>query len=152
MKKLCDWFNRYRDGMLVPEHRKQFESHIAGCEECQTRSSILNRLVHSIREQELPTLTRQPKTVATRAFENCSSWDVQFLSWLSPAPAWSTLAALVVLLTLFWSLPSARPSSASGEYEELMMESDSAKLTGNAPQGETDDALLSGSRRGGIAK
>ena len=152
MKKLCDWFNRYRDGMLAPEQQKQFESHIAICEECRTRVSILNRLASSVREQELPALTGQPEMVAARAYENCSSWDVQFLSWLRPAPAWSMLAALVVLLSLFWVLPSARPPGASGEYEELMIESDPAKLSGNAPQGETDDALVAWLEQGGSAK
>jgi len=152
MKRLCDWFNRYRDGMLAPDQQKQFESHIAVCEECQIRASFLNHLVRSVKEQEPPALTARPVMVAARAYESCNSWDVQFLSWLRPAPAWSTLAALVLLLSLFGILPSVSLPGVSGEYEELMMESDPGRLSGNAPQGETDDAIMTWLEQGGSAK
>jgi anti-sigma factor RsiW len=149
MKRLCDWFNRHRDGMLDPEQQRQFESHMAVCEECRTRSFLLNSLVRVIKEQELPVLAGRPEQVAAHAYEKCGSWDVLLLSWLRPAPAWSGLALLVILFSFLWILPSAQQSSANSEYEVLMMESDPSNPGGNTPTTLTDDKLERWLEQGG---
>ncbi len=148
MKRICESFNRYRDGVLDLEEWKQFDSHLGFCQECRTRIFFLNSLVHAIKNQAVPTLTVPSEAIAVRAYENWSSWDFLFLSWLRPAPAWSALVLLVVLLSIFWVSPSVPLPAPTGEYEVVMTESDPATL-GDVPQDETDEALVAWLEQGG---
>ncbi len=141
MQKLCDWFNRHRDGMLDSEQKKIFESHLAVCEDCRTRQFLLNNMVRLIRNEEMPDPTERPERIATCAYDQCGSWDILFLSWLRPAPAWSTLAVLLVLISFLWVIPFVRQSSTGGEYEILMtIEGNQSGQTG--PTANLTDAEL----------
>jgi anti-sigma factor RsiW len=152
MNKVCELRNQYRDGMLDPERQRQFESHMENCAECRTRLFLLNNLVRVIRSRELPELRQRPEQVAARAYEKSRSWDILFLTWLKPAPAWSGLALLVTLLLLLWSTPSAQQVSANSEYEVLMNESDSISAQGSTLTTLTDDELGLWLEKGGAAK
>ena len=66
MKRLCDLFNRYRDGMLDSEQNRQFESHLAACDKCRMpRLFLLNNLVYAIRNQDIPDPRIAPKGLRT---------------------------------------------------------------------------------------
>ena len=69
MKRLCDLFNQYRDGMLDSEQKTQFESHLAACEKCMPRLFLLNNMVHAIRNQNIPDPTDRPERIADRAYD-----------------------------------------------------------------------------------
>ena len=149
MKRLCDWFNRYRDGELDRQEQERFQQHMRVCDECRTLSSLLDNVVRALKSRELAPPNQLPARTAARAFENSGSWDVLFLSWLKPVPAWSALTLLAILLSVLWVVPDIRQKNANGEYEALMMETDPSRLSGNAPQGETDDALVIWLEQGG---
>jgi anti-sigma factor RsiW len=120
MKKLCDLFNRYRDGTLDPEQKMEFESHLENCEECQPRLVFLNNLVDVIRNQEMPNPVDPPERIADLAFEQTRSWDIFLLSWLRPLPVWSGLALIMIIIALFWGAP-AQQLNPSTDYEELLV-------------------------------
>ncbi len=124
MRKLCNWFNQYRDGMLTAEQKEPFESHLATCMECRARLYLLDNLVHTIRDQYFPYPAGEPATIADRAYEKKGCWDVLLLSWVRPMPAWAGLAALLVLLAFLWAAPSGGPLS---DYESLQIEASQAK-------------------------
>ncbi len=153
MKRLCDWFNRHRDGMLDPEQQREFESHMAGCEECRERSLLLNNLVEALKSQELPDLADRPELVADRAYEQCKSWDVLFLSWLRPTPAWSALAVLAILVTFLWVAPNVTQTGSISEYEvPLQIEVEQISQSVNTATDLTDDQLELWLEQGGTAK
>lgn len=152
MNKNCDQLNQYRDGMLDPERRRQFESHLEHCAECRNQLLLLNNLVRVIRSRETPEPVLHPERVAARAYEESRSWDILFLTWLRPAPAWSGLALLAILLLYLWTAPSAQQVSANGEYEVLMNESDSISAQSGTLTALTDDELELWLEKGGTAK
>jgi hypothetical protein len=149
MKRLCDWFDRNRDGMLNPAQQRQFESHIPDCPKCRSRSLLLDNLVLVIQKQELPAIPDTADKIADRAYEQSGHWDVLFLSWLRPGPAWSSFAALVILLSFLWALPSFWPLS---DYDAILMQGDPASLAGNTLTNLTDDELELWLEQGGAAK
>ncbi len=141
MQKLCDWFNRHRDGMLDSEQKKMFESHLAVCEDCRTRLFLLNNVVQLIKNQEMPGPAVRSEQIADRAYDQSGSWDILFLSWLRPAPAWSALTVLLVLISFLWIIPFVRQSSPGSEYEILMtLEGNQSGQTG--PVANLTDAEL----------
>jgi len=101
MKRPCSLFDRYRDGMLDPLEARRFESHLDSCPSCRERRLLLDNLAHLVREEEIGTARLASRAIAGRAFDRGRSWDVLLLSWLRPAPVWSGLAALALLLLLF---------------------------------------------------
>jgi Putative zinc-finger len=152
MKSLCDWFNRHRDGMLDPEHQRQFESHMAVCEECRARSFLLNNVVSAFRNQDLPDPADRPERVANRAYDQGRSWDVLFLSWLRPAPAFSGLAVLMILLSFLWLAPPALQPISGSEYGALLTGGDQASQGENTLTTLTDVELEAWLEQGGTAK
>lgn len=134
MSMLCNCFNQYRDGMLDPEQTIRYESHLAECNHCRNRLSLLNTMVHAIRNQDMPDLKYPPERIAARACEQSSSWDVLMLSWLKPLPAWS-LAGLLFIVAFFWISPSFQQPESGNNYEDLMS---SANQEGDAIAGLSD--------------
>jgi len=152
VKKLCDWFNRYRDGLLDPEPQRQFEAHMEVCEECRTRSLLLNNLVRVIQNRPLPDMTRHPEQVAVCACQERWSWDFLFISWLRPSTAWSGLALLAILVLFLWTSPFMQPAGAASEYEMLMNESASIGASGSVLTTLADDEFELWLGTGGTAK
>jgi predicted anti-sigma-YlaC factor YlaD len=145
MKRLCNLFNRHRDGMLNSEQAMQFESHLAACDQCRPRLFLLNNMAHAIRNQDMPDPIVPPETVAARALEQSRSWDVFLLFWLKPLPAWSGLAVLLVLVTFLWIAPWAKQQSLSN-YEDFISSGDQA---GSAAIDLSDANLESWLEKGG---
>lgn len=152
MGRLCDRFDQYRDGSLDPEQQRQFESHMAGCRECRTRFILLNNLVSAVRNLDLPDLAIRPEQVADNAFERCKSWDVLFLSWLKPMPAWSALAVLAILLSFLWAAPFARQTGSAAYEAPLLIEVDQVTQDVKTETNLTDDQLELWLEQGGTAK
>ena len=146
MTMLCDFFNQYRDGMLDPEQLKRFESHLATCNRCSPRLFLLNNMVHAIRNQDMPDPINSPARIADRAYEQSGSWDVFLLSWLKPLPAWSGLAAVLILVAFLWMAPLAQQPASSSNYEDLMT---SGSQVGSAVADLSDADLESWLEQGG---
>lgn len=149
MKKLCDLFNQYRDGMLNPEQKVQFESHLAACEKCMPRLFLLNNMVHAIRNQSIPDSTDRPERIADRAYMQAGSWDTLLLSWLRPLPVWSGLAVLLILFAFLWVAPFAGQLNPGSDYEDLLVE---AGQGDSASANLSDDELESWLELGGPIK
>jgi anti-sigma factor RsiW len=142
MKKLCDLFNQYRDGMLDAEQKKPFESHLATCQECRSRLFLLDNLVHAIRNQYIPDSAAHPATIADRAYDKKGSWDILLLSWLRPLPVWSGLATLLILFTFLWAAPFGGQLS---DYESLLIETgQEGTATANLSDAELETWLEQG--------
>jgi len=137
MSMLCNLFNRYRDGMLDPGQTIRFESHLTECNQCRPRLFLLNTIVDTIRNQDMPILKDSPAKIAARAYEQGGSWDAFLLSWLKPVPAWS-FAALLVIIAFLWLTPFVQQPEPNGNYEDLLISSDQA---GNTAAGLSDAEL-----------
>jgi anti-sigma factor RsiW len=148
MKRLCDLFNRYRDGTLDPDQEIKFESHLANCEECQPRLVFLNNLVDVIRNQEMPNPVDPPERIADLAFDQARSWDIFLPSWLKPLPVWSGLVLMLIIIALFWGAP-AQQLSFSTDYEELLV---NGGLNGSVMANLSDAELESWLEQGGTIK
>jgi hypothetical protein len=146
MKALCDSFNKYRDGLLDPEQAKLFESHLSACDVCRPRLFLLNNMVDTIRNQDIPAPTTPLRRIADRAYEQSGSWDVFLLSWLKPLPAWSGLAVLLIFIALLWIAPFAQQPASSSSYEDLMS---SGNQDGSASANLSDAELESWLEKGG---
>jgi hypothetical protein len=145
MKKLCDLFNRHRDGMLDSDQKMQFESHLATCEACRARFFLLNNLVHVIGNQDIPDPVLRPGKIADRAYEKAGSWDFLLLSWLRPLPMWSGLAVLLILVAFLWVMPFAGQPVTASDYEYLLTEGDQqGSTTANLSDAELESWLEQG--------
>jgi len=146
MKKLCDWFDRYRDGELSSGERAEFELHAAECQECRTRSSVLGSVVYALEKQELGAPRLSPRQIAACVFgRRTGSWDLALLSFMRPIHAWSAVAALLILVSFLVGLPWLRQSGASSDYAAL---TGSIEPAGNA-QTLTDGQLERWLEQGG---
>jgi hypothetical protein len=152
MKRLCDRFDPYRDGMLAPQAQRQFEMHMEACVKCRTRLLFLNNLVRVVQNRPLPGMTRSPEQLAAGAYQELWSWDFLCVSWLRPGVAWSGLALLAILLLFLWTSTSTLPVSADSEYEALMQESDSIGGRGGSLTALPDDGFELWLGIGGSAK
>lgn len=149
MNKTCRLFNQHRDGMLSPEQKVQFETHLATCDECNRRLSLLTHIVHILRNQEIPAATRAPERTADAVYEATGSLDIFLLSWLKPLPVWSGLAVLLILFSFLWVLPFAGESLPADDYEYLFAESSQQEST---ITNLSDDALETWLEIGGSLK
>ena len=51
--RTCNVFDKYRDGELNSAERNEFEKHLAVCENCQTKTALLNNIVHVLKQGRL---------------------------------------------------------------------------------------------------
>ena len=119
--RTCKLFDRYRDGELNSAERSAYESHLASCEDCRARMSLLNNLVQIIRAEDVQPLDTADR-IARRAFERGHSWDVEVISWLRPGPALAALTLMLALFSSLWIFMGNRQVIAYSEYEKLMEE------------------------------
>jgi hypothetical protein len=138
--RICKLFDKYRDGEVDAVERSEFESHLAICDDCRTKISLLNNLAHILRQEELPPLDLADR-IAQRAFRQGYSWDALIISWLRPGPALATLAVMLVLFSFLWLMPGSRQIVYS-EYEKLMEEVDAINLEASALQIHNDSELV----------
>ncbi len=125
---------------------------MAVCEKCRARSFLLNNIVQALRNQELMGGAARPEQIADRAYEQGKSWDVLFLTWLRPAPAWAGLAALVIMLSLLWAAPFSQQAISGSEYDALLAGSVQASQGESTLTTLTDDELERWLEQGGTAK
>ena len=139
--RLCKLFDKYRDGELNSPDRSEFESHLAGCENCQTKASLLNNVARLLKMEE--TRPRDlADLIARKAFARKHSWDAEVISWLRPGPALAALTLMLILVSSLWIVSSTRPVAAYSEYETFMDEADSVNLDTRVSQVRNDSELV----------
>jgi len=138
--RTCNLFNRFRDGELASSERSEFQSHLAICEDCRIKMSLLNNLVLVLKREEVrpPDLADR---IARQAFLKDKSWDALVVSWLRPGPVLAAISLVLVLFSFLWLLPGNGPVSAYSEYQRLMDEADSINQKASLSPGSTESAL-----------
>jgi anti-sigma factor RsiW len=139
--RTCKVFDKYRDGELNAAEREDFESHLAVCEDCRIKMSLLNNLVHVLKQEELRPMDLADR-IARRAFRHDKPWDSLVVSWLHPGPALAALALVLVLVSFLWLTPGDKQISLYPEYEKLMEDADAINLEVKASQLDNDSELI----------
>ena len=136
----CDLFDKYRDDELGPAERGEFQSHLAICEDCRTKMSLLNNVVLVLKQEEVRPLDLADR-IARQAFAKDKSWDALVISWLRPGPVLAALSLMLVLFSFLWLLPGNGQVSAYSEYQRLMDEADSINQKASLSQATAESAL-----------
>lgn len=126
----CDLFDKYRDEELEDSERNVFASHLASCEECRMRMSLLNNLVYVLKQDvmQAPDLADR---IARKAFQKASSWDALVASWFKPRFAMAAAGLVLVLFSFMWLLPGNQAIASYTEYEILLNQAEASNLAGN---------------------
>jgi hypothetical protein len=129
--RICDLFDKYRDGELESAEQSEFQSHLATCENCRTKTSLLNNLVHILRQEESQPMDLANQ-IAQQAFLKRESWAALVVTWLRPVPAWAAaFSMMLVLFSFLWFMPGKQNLDFYSEYEKLMSETESINLVTN---------------------
>ncbi len=139
--RTCKLFDKYRDAELNASERREFELHLAACEDCRIKASLLSNLVHILKQEELRPLDLADQ-IARRAFQQGNSWDSLVISWLRPGPALGALTIMLILFSFLWLRPGNQPITTYSEYETLMDEADAVNLGANISQVRSDSELV----------
>jgi len=139
--RTCKVFDKYRDGELNSAERNEFESHLAVCEDCRTKTSLLNNIVHVLKQEEINPVDRAD-LIARQAFRSGSSWDALVVSWLRPGQALAALTLVLVLFSFLWIMPENQKINAYSVYEQLMTETDEVLLGMSASTNRNDSEHL----------
>jgi hypothetical protein len=142
--RICDLFDKYRDGELGSVEQGEFQSHLAVCEECRGRMSLLNNLVHILKQEEIRPMDLANQ-IARRAFQEQESWSTLVVSWLRPGPAWvAALGMMIVLFSFLWLKPIGQKLDFYSEYDKLMSETEAVDLSSSTSisQARTDSELV----------
>jgi anti-sigma factor RsiW len=123
----CALFDKYRDGELDDSGRGAFESHLAGCGDCQVRMSLLNNLVCVLKQEKMQPLDLADR-IARQAFQPTPSWDVLVVSWFRPRFATAVFGFILILASFLWLVPMNQPVAAYTEYESLLNEAEASNL------------------------
>ena len=137
----CNRFDDYRDKEMDAAGRREYEAHLAVCEECRAKKALLDNLVHVLKQEELP-MPDLAGRIAHRAFQQSNDWDALVVSWLRPGPAFAALALVLILFSFVWLQPGNGSISAYSEYKNLMDEADAVNLETRMEQIETDSDLV----------
>ena len=138
--RICKLFDGYRDDELGPAERSLYESHLAACEDCRSRMSLLNNLVRVMKAEEVRPLDLADQ-IAQRAFERGHSWDFEILTWLRPGPALAALTLMIALFSSLWIVTRSQQAIVYSEYEKLMDEVDAVSLSSRMSQVRNDNEL-----------
>jgi len=149
MDRTCQWFDRYQDGDLDLVEQEQFTRHLTDCETCRTRDFLLKNIAQAVKNQELPEPCSNPEQISRVAYEHSGSWDVLSFYWPKPAKVWTALAAMAMVFTFFWILPSRQEAGVDVEYEILMTDSDLSVSNQNILITPTDDEIVRWLEEGG---
>ena len=111
--RLCDLFDKYRDGEISRIEGRDFEAHLAECAECRAKISLLDNLAFILRQDPVVMPVDLSGQIAEKAFHQNKSWDALVIGWLRPGPAFAALALACVLFSALWfSPPPAEPSGS----------------------------------------
>ena len=138
--RICDLFDKYRDGEMKASEQKEFRAHLLICEDCRAKTALLNNLVQVLKQEAIRPLDIADQ-IARQAFQKGKSWDALVVSWLRPGPVLAALSLVMVLLSFLWLLPGKGQVSAYSEYERLMDEADSINQKADLPQVSSESAL-----------
>ena len=139
--RTCKVFDKYRDGELNSVERREFEKHLAVCEDCGTKTALLNNIVHALKQEETHPVD-QAERIARRAFRAGSSWDVLVVSWLRPGQALAALTLVLVLFSFLWIMPARQPINEYSEYQKFMDEADEILAGMSVSQVSSDSELV----------
>ena len=139
--RTCGLFDKYRDGEAGIAERSQFESHLAGCEACRTRLSLLNNLVLALRAEEVRPVDMADR-IAREAFRRAHSWDYEVISWLRPGAAFAALVLALVLFSSLWMISGDQNVSAYSEYETLMDEAERMNVGTRLQSGSDSEIVI----------
>jgi anti-sigma factor RsiW len=142
MNRTCSLLDRYRDGELEATEQSQFESHMAGCDDCRSKMSLLDNVVYSLKQDEVPVHAASPERVARLAFQRGKSWDILVVSWLRPLPAYIALVLALIVFSFLWLVPDRQQIDAYSEYEVLANETDALSPGGSGTQIHNDSDLM----------
>ena len=138
----CKLFDKYRDGELSAAERSGFRSHLASCADCRAKMSLLDNVVHILR-QDVTQPVDQAERIARQAFRQGRTWDALLLYWLRPGPALAALALLIVVFSFIWFVPGYRQKTLLSEYESLMNQADAiSQSTSVAQAGNESDFVI----------
>jgi hypothetical protein len=149
MNRICQWFDRFQDGELDPDEQHQFKQHLISCDSCRSRGFLLKNIAQSVKNSELPEPQRDPVQISRNAFERTDSWDSLSFYWPKPAKVWAAFAAMAILITSFWFLPSRQETGISAEYEMFLTDSDLSNANQNILTAPTDDEIVRWLEEGG---
>jgi anti-sigma factor RsiW len=146
--RTCNVFDKYRDGELNSAERDEFEKHMAVCEDCRTKMSLLNNIVHFLKQEKIYPVD-QAERIARQAFKSGNSWDALVVSWLRPGPALAALTLVLALFSFLWIMPESQQINASSEYEKFMNEADEILAGMSVTQVRNDSELMLWLKQGG---
>ncbi len=125
--RICNVFDKYRDGELDSAERNEFEKHMAVCEDCRTKMALLNNIIHVLKQGEIHPVD-QADLIVRKAFGLGNSWDALVVSWLRPGQALVALTLMLILFSFLWIMPENQKINAYSEYQKLMNETDGILL------------------------
>ena len=128
--RTCDLFDKYRDGEMGAAEQREFQAHLSICEDCRTKTALLNNLVQVLKQEESRPLDMADQ-IARKAFQKDKSWDALVVSWLRPGPAWRRFLMMLVLFSFLWLLSGKQQFAMYSEYEKLMDDESAIKLETN---------------------
>jgi hypothetical protein len=140
--RTCKLFDKYKDGEVGADERRQFETHLAVCADCRAKLSLINNLAFVLQHDKALMPADLSARIAQKAFQNSNSWDALVVGWLRPRAALLTLVVVAVLFSFLWLVPNYRQSNAYSEYETLMNEVDASNLEKSISQIHSDNELV----------
>ena len=140
--RLCDWFDRYRDGELGATQREQFRAHLAACLRCRERMALIESVVLALKPVPVDVPLGFPERTARRAMQYHSHWDTLVVSMLRPAPAVIALIIVILIFSTLWWTSGANRAEVPGEYEALVNETYSLIPGSSVGQVHMDDDLF----------
>ncbi len=138
--RACDLFDKHRDRELGSAEQREFQSHLAICEDCRTKMYLLNNLVKVLKQDEI-SLPDMADQIARQAFRKDKSWDSLVVSWLRPGFALAALSLMLALFSFLWLLPGSGQGSAYSQYITLMDEAEAIGLNASLSQVNNESAL-----------
>jgi hypothetical protein len=149
--RTCKLFDKYHDRELSPEEREQFESHLAGCVDCQTKRSLIYNIAFVLRQEEMRAIPDLAGRIASRAFSQHRTWDSLIISLLRPGPALVTLTLALALFSSLWIFINRQPMTDNYTvYKNWMREADTTNLDTSLSQIREDNDLLYWLNKGDI--
>ena len=149
MNRLCRWFDRYQDGDLNPDEQEKFIRHLSTCDSCRNGDLLLKNIAQAVKNRNLPEPRRDPEQISRIAFERSDSWDALSFYWPKPAKIWAAFAAICIIFSFLWILPSGQEVEINVEYEMLMTDSDLSYSDQNILITPTDDEIVRWLEEGG---
>jgi predicted anti-sigma-YlaC factor YlaD len=137
----CKKFDRFRDREMNASEQSAFEAHLAVCDDCRAKMSLLENIVRVLKQEEVQA-EDLAEWIAAQAFRRLTSWDSILVSWLRPRQALAAIALALVFVSFVWFFPGNRQVNLLSEYEELMIEADTIIPGTDISQANADSELV----------